>query len=308
MRSAPYFTPAHISGFFQPCPHQNPARAGSRNCGPCLSLGVLTEVEAEPSGKEDVNVWINGKKDPSAKTTISVARTLLRATDRRWSAKIYHISQVPVGAGYGASGAGALGAALALNHALKLCLPKAYLIVVAHTAEVINRTGLGDVGAQAFGGLVIGLKPGAPPWGRWCRIQVPKDLWIICSTLGEIKTSTQLRNKEFFERVQVYGKLAMNSLLKSPTMKNFLTSSKKFAEALGLLDRELLDLMKNAEKAGAIGASQTMLGRGIFAFTLQKKKREVERALANICGEERVLSAKLYSKSILRTSPSEQLR
>ena len=166
MRKASAFVPAHISGFFQVCEASDPERMGSRNCGPCLDIGVHTEVKIEPANRTSVNVFINNKRTPAAKTTLAVIEKLLAIVREPLEVKVAHSCQVPIGAGYGASGAGALGAALALSKALGLRLSRKRLATVAHVAEVNCRTGLGDVGAQALGGLVIGLEPGAPPHGR----------------------------------------------------------------------------------------------------------------------------------------------
>ncbi|MFN4133348.1 MAG: pantoate kinase [Candidatus Hadarchaeales archaeon] len=293
------FAPAHISGFFQPCVRRDPEKSGSRNCGPCLKLGVLTEVSAEPSHKTEIEISINGRQTKTALTSFSAAKKVLAMTAAHWKIKIAHICQIPIGAGYGASGAGALGATFGTARALHLNLSPEKLVSIAHAAEVACHTGLGDVGAQATGGLVISREPGGPPWGIWQRIPVPKDLWVVCCTLGKIKTSSCLKDKEFLKRAQVLGKSAVNAILKSPTPENFLRLSKEFAEKLGLLDRELSELIKISEKAGAIGASQTMLGRGIFAFATSKTKNSVRRALQETCGEKPTFTTKIYSKALL---------
>ncbi|MEM3722913.1 MAG: pantoate kinase [Candidatus Hadarchaeales archaeon] len=293
------FAPAHISGFFQPCIHEDPERSGSRNCGPCLTLGVLTKVSAEQSHKTRVEVSINGRRERTAFTTISAVEKILALSTGRWKIKIDHLCQIPVGAGYGASGAGTLGATFGVARALGLNLSPQKLVSIAHVAEVTCRTGLGDVGAQATGGLVIGRKAGAPPWGRWQRIPTPRDLWVVCCTLGEIKTSSCLRDEEFLKRAQLLGKSAVNRILRAPTLKNFLHLSKEFAGNLGLLDSALSQLIETAERAGAIGASQTMLGKGIFAFTTSKRKNSVKTALEEVCGRGFTFATKIYSKSLL---------
>ena len=110
---ASVFVPAHISGFFQPCEASVPERKGSRNCGPCIDLGVFTEVKVERSDKNKVRVSIDGRTAPEAVTTLAAIKQLLSATGGSFNIEVNHRSQVPIGAGYGASGAGALGAVLA---------------------------------------------------------------------------------------------------------------------------------------------------------------------------------------------------
>jgi pantoate kinase len=246
---------------------------GSRNCGPCLELGVRTEVNVKPSGKTRIEIKINGKNSP-AETTHAVVKQLLKFTEEALEIKINHICHVLVGAGFGASGAGALGAAMALIKALGLKLPHHAPVTTAHVAEVTCRTGLGDVVAQAVGGLVIGERPGAPPFGERKRIPAPGDVQVVCCTLGPLKTSRLLRDPEFRLKSKALGKMAMNEMLKAPTFKNFLKISNEFSEQLGLLDDDLCSLMNAAGKAGALGSGQAMLGRSVFSLV---KKRDVEK-------------------------------
>ena len=62
---------------------------------------------------------------------------------------------MPLGCGFGLSGASALAAAYALNSLLNLKKPKKELAFIAHVAEVENGTGLGDVVNQYFGGFLV---------------------------------------------------------------------------------------------------------------------------------------------------------
>lgn len=287
------FVPAHISGFFQPCEAENPSRAGSRNCGPCLDVGVITEVVVEPFELTSVSVIINGVSAPNALTTRAVADRILSAAGGLYKVEINHSCQIPVGAGYGASGAGALGAALALSKALGLSLTRDELVSEAHVAEVTCRTGLGDVGAQAIGGLVMGTRPGGPPYGRWERIAVPPDLKVVCATLGPLSTKSLLGDENFKRRATKLGKHAINRLTEQPTLGQFIDVSKDFAEKLGLLDDELMELIQVAEEAGALGASQVMLGRSVFALVKKGKLEAVRGTFLELLEQRKVMVASI---------------
>lgn len=293
MRKASAFVPAHISGFFQVCEASNPERMGSRNCGPCLDIGVLTEVKIEPATRTSVNVVINNKRTPAAKTTLAAIETLLGIVREPLDVKVAHSCQVPIGAGYGASGAGTLGAVLALSKALDLRLSRKRLAAIAHVAEVTCRTGLGDVGAQTLGGLVIGLEPGAPPHGKWEQIRFPKDVKVVCGTFTGLPTAKLLREERFRERSKRLGGLALKKLLKKPTLQNFLRVSREFAEGLKLLDDELLALIDAAQATGAIGASQVMLGRAVFAFAQAEKAECIKRAFLEFLKPDKVMVASI---------------
>lgn len=294
--SASAFVPAHISGFFQPYHTKIPERTGSRNCGPCLNLGVFTKVKVERSYRAGIKVLINGKNAPEAKTTLTAVKQLLRMDYKPLSVEVNHFCQVPIGAGYGASGAGALGVVLALAKALGLRASRERLVAAAHVADVICYTGLGDVGAQARGGLVIGLEPGAPPYGRWRKIKVPLGVKVICATLGPIPTEKFLRDDEFKKRAGELGGVALNEILKQPDIRRFVSVSLDFAEKLGLLDDELRELIKVAEKAGAIGASQSMLGRSVFAFASGEKANRVRKAFLEVLEPASVMVTEVYNK------------
>ncbi len=289
MRAESAFVPAHISGFFEPCDAEDPRRVGSRNCGPCIEPGVLTKVITDKSKNPSLKIRINGA-NAEAITTRSVVEQVLELTRGHFEIEIDHICQVPIGAGFGASGAGALGAALALSKSLGLKMSRDEILTIAHVAEVTCRTGLGDVGAQNLGGLVIGVRPGAPPWGKWKNINVPGNLRVICCTLGPLSTPKLLREADFRMRAKNLAIHAMKKIMRSPTPWDFMEVSTEFSERLGLLDDELRTLISDAKKAGAIGASQVMLGRAVFALVEREKMVRVRSALLKSRAESLIIS------------------
>jgi pantoate kinase len=295
MKRASAFVPAHISGFFQPHLAKDPARSGSRNCGPCLEVGVRTDVEVQESSVAGLKIYVNGKNAADANTTKSVVGQLLASAPKKYKVNVRHTCQVPIGAGYGASGAGALGTAAALSKALGLRLPRNEIIKVAHVAEVSCRTGLGDVGAQAFGGLVIGVKPGAPPHGGWRRIPVPNDVKVICATLGPLSTKSLLGDEKFKKRAWALGEDAIGKMLREPTISGFMSASREFAKGLGLMDDELRSIIQATEAAGAIGASQVMLGRAVFAVVQERNVEPVRRGLLEILSPKQLITSGIYS-------------
>ena len=290
MREAKAFVPGHISGFFQICDEANELeRKGSRNCGPCINAGVLTEIAVEPNDRVNVEVFINGRKAPEARTTLATIQQILRMMPEPIEVTVRHSTQVPIGAGYGASGAGAFGATLALSEVLDLGLARSKIIEIAHVAEVSCRTGLGDVGAQAIGGLVIGLEPGAPPYGKWRQIPLEQNIKIVCATLAPLSTRELLEDAELRDRSKKFGGLALKSLLKRPTPQDFMKVSYEFSEALGLLDDELRALIWAAKSAGAIGASMVMLGKAVFALVKAPELEQVKRAFSELVDPNAIL-------------------
>lgn len=256
--SAKAYAPGHITGFFEIHDEESdPCRKGSTGCGLVLNSGVTTEVRVGPLVGE-TEIFLNGKR-VEGKTT----RTVLEAiTDL--PVRVDSRSEIPIGCGFGASGAGALGTGYALSQALSLNLTSDSLTECAHIAEVLNRSGLGDVAAQSSGGLVIRLKPGSPEFGKIDRIPV-QEARVFCIALGEISTGSVLSDPVAARVINAAGKTAMTRLLEKPTLENFMFQAKKFARETGLLSERAGDVIEAVDAVGGL-ASQAMLGDTVFAI------------------------------------------
>ena len=101
MKIAKAFAPAHISGIFIIDIRKDVALSGSMGCGICLENGAITTVR--PS--DETIIRING--------TISEATTTLSAIKSLTSKPVLVDTtlDIPVGCGFGASGACARGPA-----------------------------------------------------------------------------------------------------------------------------------------------------------------------------------------------------
>jgi pantoate kinase len=250
------YAPGHITGFFQIHEHENPHHKGSTGCGIVLNGGVTTEVKVGKS-VEETDIFLNGKK-VEGKTTRTVVDMM---TDL--PVRIRSFAEIPVGCGFGASGAGALGTAYALNRVLSLNQTVKSLTEYAHVAEVLNCSGLGDIAGQSNGGVVIRLQPGGPDFGLVDRIPAP-EARVFCIVLGEISTDSVLKDKVASGRINAAGKVAMSELLKKPTLENFMHQAKEFASKTGLMSSRAKDVIEVANASGGM-ASQAMLGDTVFA-------------------------------------------
>ncbi len=248
------FAPAHISGIFVVHMKKDARFSGSTGCGICLDDGAVTTVcEAE-----ETTIRINGAVT-EAPTTLSAIRLLTSKP-----VLVETTLNVPVGCGFGASGAGALSAVLALNEALSLNMTLNELAQVAHIAEVKNRTGLGDVTGQTFGGVVIRKKAGAPFIGNIDKIPC-SDRTISWVSFGEISTKSVLSDDLKKKRINKAGKYRLKELLKKPTLPNFFMQSSKFAKEIQLMSPKVKDAIEAVEAGGGL-ASQAMLGDTVFAI------------------------------------------
>ncbi|MHC1586225.1 MAG: GHMP family kinase ATP-binding protein, partial [Candidatus Hecatellaceae archaeon] len=142
MKVVKAFSPAHITGIFAVERGLNPLTTGSRGVGVTLTKGVRTELKAEPSTRWKVSVKGFGA-EIEGEVSRRVVELLASKAPKPYHVEIVHRFEVPVGAGYGASGAGALGVALTLNEALNLGLTPLEAANTAHVAEVECMTGLG---------------------------------------------------------------------------------------------------------------------------------------------------------------------
>jgi pantoate kinase len=166
MREASAFSSGHLTGFFQICDEpEDPLLKGSRGAGFSISQGVLTKVSVKPEDRTSIRIRINGEITNEAVVSKNVAKRMLSMSDDRWRLEIAHQIGVPIGAGFGSSGGGAITLALALNEVLGLDLSYIEAARVAHKSEIECRTGLGTVFAVTQGGFGVLYKPGAPGIG-----------------------------------------------------------------------------------------------------------------------------------------------
>jgi pantoate kinase len=254
------WVPAHITGFFAASRRdESPLLSGSIGAGLCLSLGASTTAQAAPE-LERTQVLLNGVAS-EAPVSRFVAEKL--AGDRG-PVRLVTELEMPFGAGFGASGAGALGAAYAMNSCFDLGLTADQAAAVAHEAEVTLRTGLGDVIAQNCGGLVVRLHPGAPGTGRIDRIPVP-PAHISYVVRGPISTKEILSDSRAMKAVNAAGEGALKELLKKPTFANFMLLSGSFTLQSGLASDWALQAIEAVQAAGGL-ASMIMLGDAVFAW------------------------------------------
>ncbi len=261
------FAPAHITGFFQIHEHKEPMKKGSTGCGVVLEKGVHTSVKIGEN-IENTETFLNDEKI-SGDTSRAVVEAMTELP-----ARVESISDIPIGCGFGASGAGALGTAYAINHALTLDNTASQLNDIAHMAEVSNSTGLGDVTGQAHGGILIRKTPGAPSIASVDRIP-SKEKQVYCVILGELSTKSVLCNPDITKEINVAGKEAMKKLIEKPSVDNFMLCSKDFTIQSGLADERVIEAIEAADSIG-VTASQAMLGSAVFAIPSETKCSELD--------------------------------
>lgn len=294
------FSPGGISSFFEICdrtadgkPIANLEQVGARGGGFGIEKGVSTEVSVAAAKKNSVKVFINGKSWPEAETTKTVVQMLLKKTNKKYAVVVRHNVEIPIGAGFGSSAAGALTTALAFSKALGLNLTYNQLGRVAHVAEVKCKTGLGTVGPLMLGGCVLTIEPGAPGIAIIDRIPISTNYVIVAGVLGPIPTKEVLSSPEKRLVVNKWGEKTLEEILSEPSLENFLNRCREFAEKTGFMTGRVRTLIRLAEKAGAVGAAQNMVGEAAHALTTLENAENVVQAFKQVLPEDKILTARV---------------
>jgi pantoate kinase len=294
------FSPAGISSFFEICdktddeqPMLDLERVGSRGGGFGIQKGVLTEVSVSEAKANRIRVFINEKLAPEAETTRAVSQMLLSKSEKVCNVVVNHKVDVPVGAGFGSSAAGALTAGLALSKALELPLTYNQIGRIAHVAEVQCKTGLGTVGPLMLGGCVITVEPGAPGISIIDRIPLSDDYVVVAGVFGSTPTKQALASAEKRREVNRYGRRTLEAILAKPSVENFMACCLDFADKAGFMTARVRHLVKLAEKAGAVGAAQNMVGEAVHALALEENAGNIAEAFKQVLPNEKILVAKI---------------
>jgi pantoate kinase len=300
IKTAKAFSPAGISSFFEICdrtddgkPIADLERVGSRGGGFGIQKGVLTEATISEAKKSSIRVFINGKLAPEAETTITVAQMLLNKADKLFDVVVNHKIEVPVGAGFGSSAAGALTAGLALSKALDLPLTFNQIGRMAHVAEVQCKTGLGTVGPLMLGGCGLTVEPGAPGISVIDRIPLSDDYVIVAGVFGAVPTKRVLGSAEKRRKVNRYGRRTLEAILAEPSVENFMACCLDFADKAGFMTARVRRLVELAEKAGAVGVAQNMVGEAVHALVPEENAGEIAEAFKQVLPNEKILTAKI---------------
>jgi pantoate kinase len=125
---------------------------------------------------------------------------------------------------------------------------------------------------------------------------VPRDLKVVCANVGPLSTKEFLSDPKFIRLADKLGERAIEKVMEQPTPEAFMCASREFADELGLLDDELRGLIRAAESAGAMGASQVMIGKAVFALARGSKAKRVSEVLSDILSSEQVMVARVSQR------------
>lgn len=277
------FAPGHVTGFF--AVHDafaEPVQNGSRGGGWCLKMGAWASVMPSETGSTEVR--INGEDHPA-----EVTRTALQTLSPEPLDVDIH-AQLPLGQGFGMSGAGTLAACLAAARLLDQEPEEA--LAATHAAEVTLGAGLGDAVGSWFGGAEVRMRPGCPPHGWAMQVAVPEGTeFLFCVLGGEISTRDIIRDHDWKERTRRYGDPAVDRVLEAgreSAWEQVLHESAAFSAALGLRPDHMVALGKQLPEDVHWG--QSMLGTTLW---VQGATGDLDRAEALLEGHGRIIRSRI---------------
>ncbi len=234
-------SPHHITSVFVPV-----RRAGHMDSG---SIGVGVSIEPR------LRACLSGDS-PRYPSTVSRVIRLYGLEEASITLTIH--MPLPPAVGYAVSAASAVAASLIIGRIRGRGYSEA--LQIAHLADIMEETGLGDVLAISCGvGIVYRKKPGGPGVGEVECLQLPGTLSLISIDTGVMSTGTMLKTLDS----GVYG-LAEQTLRRIDrdfTVESFIYWSERFSRESGFLKAALAgrEIPKLPGQVGVYGKKRVVV-------------------------------------------------
>jgi len=267
-RVAAAFAPGHVTAVFSPdLTARDPRGRGSVGAGLVLELGVRAVATWRAGGAGSFVRIVSDVPGPLPIST-EVARRLVGARPGRVTVMLSH--DLPIGQGFGMSASGALAVGLAVASTLGRPMDRA--VATAHLADLFGGGGLGGVSAILGGGLEIRVRPGVPPFGRVLHKAFRPRL--LLAVVGRPLPSPKLlRDATFLDRVREQAVEALPRLREHPDARTLFVEAERFSDGLGLaspaVQRRLADL-----RATGASAAQSMFGNSVVILPQSVAQRK----------------------------------
>lgn len=252
--TATAFSPSHITGLFQIF------EKGSTGAGLNTDQGARTTVSLIESSIPTICIKINGLEVSDASVSKEVISSYSDFITSH-SVHVDHEIMAPIGYGLGMSGAGAYSLSLALNKVTGFPYSETEVMEIAKFAEIKSGTGLGDVVAQQFPGIMMGEKPYP---STTIRLIDHDNSSVVCGFFAPIDTKSIIRNSSWKDTINRIGGECMERLEKDPSLKNFIEQSRYFSLETKLASDQIKKVMLEIPNA-----SMAMLGQTVFVVTNQ---------------------------------------
>lgn len=249
------FAPANVSLLFTIEENKEPAKMGSCGFGFTVDKGITVTVEKDSKNQ----VFFN-----DAPIDFPAVNSVLDKLGAE-PLKVMLKSDLPLGCGFGLSGAAALATAYAVNQLLSLKKTNLELAKIAHTADVVNRTGLGDVTSQYFGGFYVKNQVSA-------KFLVARKLPFAGTTIyyrifRPLATKSIISDKRRKQLINRVGRKIVKEVMAmtKPTLSAVFDKGLQFAKQANLLsDEQVMELIEKIRGSGGI-ATMIMLGHGVLS-------------------------------------------
>lgn len=249
------YCPGHISGYFKPVTGTGYGNTGSVGAGIVIEEGVFVRVT--PSDTTSVTAR-RLSSDGTVRELFCESPPLSYIAERLGvSVCLETECHLPISAGFGLSAAALMASVTAVNRLFHLGMTAEACAELAHEAEIVHGTGLGDVAACQGGGRDYRTGPGIrAEIRRFFDLDEP----LFAINFGPLPSPLILGSSEALARISA---AYPGEYPESP--EEFFRLSLSFAEKSGLLSPKLHELLGQCRREG-IPASMTMLGNGIFAM------------------------------------------
>lgn len=228
----------------------------SGSVGIGCTVDKFVEVKAIESNQSAI--FFNGRKIKIAPVQTAIRK--ITAKKLRLNIK----SDLPLGCGFGISGASTLTSLFAVNNLLNLKLNRMELIKIAHSSEILEKTGLGTVATQITGGFLLKKKAGIPPLYTRFPFEGKK---IYATVIGEIKTEEILSDRNLLSKINYHADSAFFKIekIKNISLKQILDISFEFCRDSNLLKSKKVKFLINSilNKGGA--ATMAILGNTVLS-------------------------------------------
>ena len=214
-----------------------------------VSFATADGVAATVESTRESSVYLDGRPAQVEPVTGVLDRLGVTATVRL-------DTEVPIGCGFGASGAATLATALAATERFDLGHDREALVQVSHRAEVAAGTGLGDVFIQDRGGLMWNTGDGSKRTARTDRIEY--------ESFGGITTAAVLGDESTMARIKEAGREALSTVDPECPIPDLFDVAWAFAGQTGLATERVADAVETVQNAGG-AATMAMLGETVVA-------------------------------------------
>ncbi len=284
------FSPGHITGFFatdKTLQSLHPNFNGSLGGGFSIGKGMTTTVKVYKDNTKNYSILLNGVNSVDSTVSKFVIEHYLSMVHEPIFISVEHESEIPIGYGLGSSGSAALSLSYALNHALKTNLTNIQAAQIAHTADVVCKTGLGTVISEFTGGFEIRTSFGGPGIGKVLKIPISSGYCAAILCIKPINTARLMDNSQLSCKKNLLDELGremVHILKQNPSIDTFLELSNRFADEFGLLGgycKEPFLSLKSIE----IKSSVALFGHALFTIVKRQDLQKVIRVLSGFNGK-----------------------